>query len=170
MRTIPQRKIALAHSRAVSIGCVRLRNQPGYYIHPEGTVYSSLQGALRPLTPHRIGNAWYVDIGYTKENLGRLVISQFVENPDRRSHFIHLDRDKSNCQATNLIWVEKSLLFLGNRLTIEDITKIEQLHGIVRRSEVADRFGLTEAKVTQIWIQARKMGRIKTVCRQQKCA
>jgi hypothetical protein len=170
MRVVPQRKINQAHSAAISIGCICAQGRPGYYVHPEGQAYSIHQGQLRLLTPRKTGKCWYVDVASSRENLGQLIISHFVENPDRRSHFIHLDRDKSNCRASNLIWVEKSLLFSGNRLTIADIGKIERLHGVASREDVAKWFGVNQSKITQIWIQARKMGRINTVCRQRICA
>lgn len=72
-----------------------------------GTVVSLLSGKI--LTPH-LQKTGYVLIHFDKRGwlLHRLVAKHHVHNPYNKEEVNHLDFDKTNCAASNLVWVNKA--------------------------------------------------------------
>lgn len=132
----------------------------GVYVSKEGIVYSTRIGdAFRPLKPRKIGHCYYVDLGPRTANLAELVAICFVQNPNRYTSYLHLNRDRADCRAENLLWVEATRPYSKNELTPSDILAIEGAKGIKNRAELAEEFNIPISRVSVIWAQARRRNR-----------
>ena len=89
----------------------------GRYVTRDGLVYTiSRSGKLKPCkTRIKKGRDNYIMVSVAGSSsshhetyVHRLVALAFVPNPDNKPLVDHIDRDKSNCNASNLRWVTSS--------------------------------------------------------------
>ena len=85
-----------------------LDEYPSSYITDEGDIYSAY-GRKRKLTVNR--RSGYLQVGVYDDNrkykmlyVHRLVAKYFVPNPEGYRNVVHLDGDKENNNADNLVW------------------------------------------------------------------
>lgn len=102
----------------------------------------------------------------------RLVAEAFHENPSNRPHVHHIDHDKVNNRADNLLWVtpreniaaakragRTHALDNPNRATKLTAGCVRQIRALLKtdltQQQIANRFGITQAIVSKI-----KLGKI----------
>lgn len=139
----------------------RLTPWAGEYIliNPRGEIRLTRYRQTRVVAPRKINGTICLESAMGRFNMGWLMASVFVPNPHGYSNFIHIDRDLQNFDADNLLWVESTLPYQGNRLTGSDIRLIELSKGVRSRGDLAQLYGIPPAKVTQIWLAANAAGR-----------
>lgn len=98
--------------RLYNLGGVPVHGFPGYFITKEGVVYKTdriikpmkgTRGCLRVKLRYPTASRQYMRAG-----LATLVAEHFVHNPNkgRNKYVIFKDRDRHNCHAANLAWVD----------------------------------------------------------------
>jgi hypothetical protein len=94
----------------IDLGGVPVNDFPGYFITREGVVYKKdrilanlkgNRGCLRVKLRYPTEKKEYLRAG-----LATLVAEHFVPNPKKYKHVIFIDRNKLNCHASNLAWVD----------------------------------------------------------------
>lgn len=90
---------------------------PGYFITPEGKVYSNKKGYLVELKPFKgnsRGKPTYLMIGIIdeygnrkKKLIHRLVAEAYIDNPNNYPEVNHKDNDIYNNNADNLEWITR---------------------------------------------------------------
>jgi hypothetical protein len=94
----------------IDLGGVPVNEFPGYYITKEAVVYKADR-----ILAHMKGNRGCLRVKlryptekkeYMRAGLATLVAEHFVPNPRKYKHVIFKDRDKLNCHADNLAWVD----------------------------------------------------------------
>lgn len=79
---------------------------PGYHVARDGVVYGKRGKALSPCATPRgsLKVVLYVNSAKLGREVHRLVAAAFVPNPKGLPHVIHLDGDRRNNRASNLVW------------------------------------------------------------------
>ncbi len=94
----------------IDLGGVPVNDFPGYFITRDGVVYRQDR-----ILAHMKGNRGCLRVKlryptekkeYMRAGLATLVAEHFVPNPRKYKHVIFKDRDKLNCHADNLAWVD----------------------------------------------------------------
>lgn len=78
-----------------------------YFVIPQGQVISFCKDEPRVMAQNDNGNGYlYITIGKKNYYIHRLVAKAFIKNDDEEKTIIHhLDRDRSNNEVSNLIYV-----------------------------------------------------------------
>jgi len=76
----------------------------------------------RPYPSGQVYIPWGPKMGGTYVNLAKLVAEEFVPNPYDYDYVMHIDGDKFNCRADNLMWVKKKPR--SRRLNAEEFLKV----------------------------------------------
>lgn len=81
-------------------------NFPDYYVSNLGNVYSAKGGKFKKLKPFLDSKGNYMNIRINNKTylLHRLVAIAFIPNPDNLPEVNHKDKNKKNCNVTNLEW------------------------------------------------------------------
>lgn len=146
---------------------VELEEYPGFYVTPQGSVFSTSGRRLTRLRPGRKATG-YRFVGLTNahgerkyEMVHRLVAKAFIQNPDGLPAVNHIDLDKSNNAISNLEWVTHSensnhaiasgavRVGQGIRvLTAEQIAEVKEASGKYR--DIAAKYGCSAQTVCNI--------------------
>ena len=89
----------------------QLKNFSNYFVNPSGDMYSRLSGKLRLIHPSTTYDGYLHHVITDDQGKRRLyrvnraVATAFIPNPNNLSDVHHIDEDKTNNNADNLMWV-----------------------------------------------------------------
>jgi len=90
---------------------------PGYFVTPEGKVYSNRKSPRNPKGELREMSQWGSSNGYKKVTLcggknkcrvHRLVAQAYIPNPDNLPQVNHINEDKTDNRVENLEWMSNA--------------------------------------------------------------
>jgi hypothetical protein len=101
----------------------QLRNYPGYFIHPDGRVFSVKGVKHTALKVYNKQNVVLNDYEHIVFRVAKLVADTFLENPLGCHEVVYIDGDSTNYKLENLRWDETSTVKRNLVEELQDQTK-----------------------------------------------
>ena len=143
----------------------KIKGFENYYVNENGEVFNNKYNKMRKLKPYKKTDGYLlVDLRFngkrSVKRVHRLVVENYLPNPNNYTDVNHKDGDKSNNELSNLEWCSRSQNLhhaYDNELKSNKLTRKKRIEIVVllktgRLSQrlIARKVGVTQAMVSYI--------------------